>query len=470
MKWLIRWVCLLFAVTSFCLAEERPSWAVTDAVDRLIATNALFLPGRDGFVETPGGTLTQYELPTKNYRKDGKDWQVELLSRRWRKKDQKSWSAWVDARPRQAAWRIGRVRVEVLASGVKASWIEGGNFLGASPPGEAAVMRQLNTPGQVNVAASGDSVNRSITNAIPPSGSSRNSASHAGRITRSPSQPWVNGLPPGMYRSVAPTSIHPADSSGSAQNVVRSPVIPNPIPATVPSASPPAVVPVSPPHLSSGQQVGTMAGASIPGNNLLSRVMPLLIGAVVISSGLSIFFKKSRRSATRRKPSAQAVPRSPMPFQTTGGVAQPPDLQVPLPPTGNPLDLIHRGDQLLTPAELAFFAVLEPILPRSYRISSKVRLADLFKVSQGLGQQAAFNKIVGKHIDFVITDSATSRILCGIELDDSSHDRPDRIERDCFVNEIFARNELPLLRVPFSWTYYPQGLREKLAEAGLSVG
>jgi len=121
----------------------------------------------------------------------------------------------------------------------------------------------------------------------------------------------------------------------------------------------------------------------------------------------------------------------------------------------------------MTPAELAFFAILEPLVRPSCMISAKVRLADLFQVGQGVGQQSAFNKISRKHIDFVLTDPATSRILCGIELDDRSHKLPDRVERDEFVNEVFAKNQLPLLRVPVAWTYYPQALRAELVKAGL---
>jgi len=135
----------------------------------------------------------------------------------------------------------------------------------------------------------------------------------------------------------------------------------------------------------------------------------------------------------------------------------------------NPIDLVQRRDNLMTPAELAFFAVLEPIVRSSYMISSKVRLADLFDVRPEGGQQAAFNKLSSKHIDFVLTDYQTSRILCGIELDDSSHSSPDRIARDRFVNELFADKQLPLLRVPHSWIYYPVALREALVKVGLTI-
>ena len=131
--------------------------------------------------------------------------------------------------------------------------------------------------------------------------------------------------------------------------------------------------------------------------------------------------------------------------------------------------MFEARSHLLSEAEQKFFGVLQPLVGSACNVSSKVRLADLFDVRPGRGQQAAFNKIQSKHIDFVLTDPATSRILCAIELDDSSHLRPDRIERDEFIDDLFGRNHLPLLRVPCMWTYNPQDLHEALAGVGVPV-
>lgn len=117
----------------------------------------------------------------------------------------------------------------------------------------------------------------------------------------------------------------------------------------------------------------------------------------------------------------------------------------------------------MTDAEQKFFAVLQPLVAPSYHISSKVRLADIFDVLYAPGRKAAFNKIRSKHIDFVLTEPGTSRILCGIELDDNSHQRPDRVERDRFVNQLFASQSVPLLRVPWAHHYDPEALRQSIA-------
>jgi Protein of unknown function (DUF2726) len=131
--------------------------------------------------------------------------------------------------------------------------------------------------------------------------------------------------------------------------------------------------------------------------------------------------------------------------------------------------LIVGQTHLLTPAEQSFLAVLETIVKPTCAISTKVRLADLFQVRQGRGQQSAFNRISRKHVDFVLTDPATTRILCAIELDDSSHNRPDRLARDQFVDELFDNNQMPLIHIPFEWKYNPEAIRAKLIKAGIPL-
>jgi hypothetical protein len=153
--------------------------------------------------------------------------------------------------------------------------------------------------------------------------------------------------------------------------------------------------------------------------------------------------------------------RSSRPPQIPSNTPKPP----PLPEGQQAIDLIEARTFLMTEAEQKFFAVLQPLVTPRYLISSKVRLAEIFDVLYAPGRQAAFNKISNKHIDFVLTEPGTSRILCGIELDDRSHQRPDRIERDTFVNELFASKKLPLLRIPCAYHYDPQALRQELNRA-----
>ncbi|MDW8215930.1 MAG: DUF2726 domain-containing protein, partial [Roseiflexaceae bacterium] len=110
-------------------------------------------------------------------------------------------------------------------------------------------------------------------------------------------------------------------------------------------------------------------------------------------------------------------------------------------------------DDFLSPAELSFFKVLSSVLGTRFVIQSKVRLADIFFVSRPHENVAYFNKIAQRHLDFLVCDAATMKPLLGIELDDASHQRNSRQERDEFVEKVFRTAGLPLLHFPVQREY-----------------
>ncbi len=85
----------------------------------------------------------------------------------------------------------------------------------------------------------------------------------------------------------------------------------------------------------------------------------------------------------------------------------------------------YLKQSLFTPAERSFLGVLESLGMPEYRIMAKVRLADIFGVKKGQGWRSAFNRISAKHVDFLLVRQSDGAPILGIELDDSSHDRPD---------------------------------------------
>lgn len=101
---------------------------------------------------------------------------------------------------------------------------------------------------------------------------------------------------------------------------------------------------------------------------------------------------------------------------------------------------------LLTPAERSFFGVLQKAVGDRALIFAKVRVGDLLYVPRGKGMRAHQNRINSKHVDFVLCTVDTVRPLAAVELDDASHDRPDRADRDDFLNEAFHAATLPLYR------------------------
>ena len=122
-----------------------------------------------------------------------------------------------------------------------------------------------------------------------------------------------------------------------------------------------------------------------------------------------------------------------------------------------PVDFPYQSKEVLcSPAERSFLGALEKVVGNGYRIFSKVRLADIVKVNQGLSssvRQSAFNRISRKHIDFVICNSRDLSIVGAIELDDKSHSRKGRQERDRFLDKTLQAASIPMLRVKAQSTY-----------------
>lgn len=121
---------------------------------------------------------------------------------------------------------------------------------------------------------------------------------------------------------------------------------------------------------------------------------------------------------------------------------------------------LARG-QLVTKPELRFYKSLAKAVQDDFEIFAMVRIADLLRVEKGhKNRRKWLNKILAKHIDFVLCDPGSLKPLVCIELDDPSHERPDRVERDIFVNQAFAAAGLPLLRIPTEPSYRAREIRE----------
>jgi len=120
-------------------------------------------------------------------------------------------------------------------------------------------------------------------------------------------------------------------------------------------------------------------------------------------------------------------------------------------------------DDFLSAAELSFYHVLRILVGDNAVVQSKVGLADIFFVSRPNENQAARARIAQKHVDFLLCHPKTLVPMAGIELDDSSHAREDRQERDEFVNRVFAAANLPLLRFPVKRAYHTGEVALRLA-------
>ncbi|MCL1843548.1 MAG: DUF2726 domain-containing protein [Defluviitaleaceae bacterium] len=110
---------------------------------------------------------------------------------------------------------------------------------------------------------------------------------------------------------------------------------------------------------------------------------------------------------------------------------------------------------LITLREFSFFRVLKLSTSKhNLHIIIKPRIADFVTVSLNKYEKGSlfnsyFNKINRKHIDFLLCNQDFKPIL-GFEVDDSTHQRPDRVERDSFVGGLYKFIGLPVHHV-YDW-------------------
>lgn len=97
----------------------------------------------------------------------------------------------------------------------------------------------------------------------------------------------------------------------------------------------------------------------------------------------------------------------------------------------------YQSRYLLSKNELFQYKKLKTITDKkSLIICPKVRLLDIIEPKHGSDKyKTLFYKVQAKHVDFVVCNQ-DMQIKAIIELDDNSHDRADRKERDEFVDTI----------------------------------
>lgn len=121
----------------------------------------------------------------------------------------------------------------------------------------------------------------------------------------------------------------------------------------------------------------------------------------------------------------------------------------------------EKVDYLLTKNELKFYRILKQVTNKlGYSLFCQVSLYQIVNSKE----YKDFNKIKSKSIDFVITQENCKILLC-IELDDSTHERQKRIERDIFIDNLFKDLEIKLLRMPVQNYYNIEEIENKIKES-----
>lgn len=121
---------------------------------------------------------------------------------------------------------------------------------------------------------------------------------------------------------------------------------------------------------------------------------------------------------------------------------------------------------MMNSSERVFFETLRRAVSDKFDIYPQVNLDKIFKVKY-LGNRFAFNgakwAIDRRSVDYLLVNRETQSPKLAIELDGSSHERLDRIERDEKVASIFECNGIPLIRFNVGDNFTENELREKFA-------
>ena len=102
---------------------------------------------------------------------------------------------------------------------------------------------------------------------------------------------------------------------------------------------------------------------------------------------------------------------------------------------------------IMTPTERAFFSRLDRLFSDKYYVFPQIHLSSLLDEKiKGQNWNTAFKYTNNWSVDYILCDKETLKTICAIELDDPTHNRNDRIERDKQKNIILARADVTLIR------------------------
>lgn len=134
--------------------------------------------------------------------------------------------------------------------------------------------------------------------------------------------------------------------------------------------------------------------------------------------------------------------------------ASPPPVTLPPPPppqmdlhTGQP-PIFSRKASVLTKPEQRLYHSLLLAVKGDYRILPKVRLWDfIWLENDPPDRKQHLTRLSCRHVDFLICEPSKLEPLLVIELDDSSHQKPEAVESDRYKDQLFAASGLPCLRL-----------------------
>lgn len=119
---------------------------------------------------------------------------------------------------------------------------------------------------------------------------------------------------------------------------------------------------------------------------------------------------------------------------------------------------------MMNSSERVFFETLRRAIGDIFDIYPQVNLDKIFKTkfqSSRTKYNIEKSRIDRKSVDYLLVNRETQSPKIAIELDGSSHERQDRIERDEKVGNIFDHNGIPLIRFSVGDSFTEEELRKK---------
>lgn len=102
---------------------------------------------------------------------------------------------------------------------------------------------------------------------------------------------------------------------------------------------------------------------------------------------------------------------------------------------------------VMTRNEIIFYHKLLRIFKGKYQIVPQMNLNTFLDFSDNFSKKKAKWAIDRYSVDYLICEYNTYQPIAAIELDDSSHNLPERILRDKNIDELFEETNMPIVHI-----------------------
>lgn len=112
------------------------------------------------------------------------------------------------------------------------------------------------------------------------------------------------------------------------------------------------------------------------------------------------------------------------------------------------LSRYYLKNSIVTPIEKWMYNIIKDELTEEYFVAPKVGIKDFVGVKKGNNYMKYFGHIAQRHIDFLVCKKDTLSPAFGIEIDDTSHERQNRKDRDQENDQIYNAIGIKVLHMP----------------------